>query len=247
MKRLPVRTSLALMLLVATLAPTAGQAGTGSASSGPAAIDTRLPVVAVDNVPPNTVLQVGKTITFAWVVGDDNPSSGGSDNMAEMWLGDLLFENHSFSPGSGSHTWQWTVPDTTSGTAHLIVRSADTFGNTSSASTNNFTILSATTSVPQAGGRPVFAPPTPNPFNPLTELRFNLPSAGLIQLTVHDARGYLIRTLLQTYQPAGPLVSSWDGTDTAGRRQAGGTYFFRLVYSAQGHSAQAVHKAVLLP
>ena len=41
-------------------------------------------------------------------------------------------------------------------------------------------------------------------------------------VTVHDARGYRVNTLLQANRSAGPLELRWDGTDETGRRQAGG-------------------------
>ncbi len=39
----------------------------------------------------------------------------------------------------------------------------------------------------------------------------------------------------------------WDGADGTGRRQAGGTYFFRLEYRQNGKMANIVRKAALLP
>ncbi len=235
------------LLLVAIYLPGTVRAGTGSAVSGSAAIDTRLPAITVDNLPPNALYQAGETITFSWFIAEDNPSSNPSANIAEIWFGDTFYEVITFSPANGHHNWQWTVPDITSGTTHLVVGCTDGFGNTSTDRNADFTILSATTDVPGPNNLTVFAPPSPNPFNPLTQLRFNLPADGPIQVTVHDARGFQVNSLRQGYQPAGPLTLQWNGTDSAGRRQAGGTYFFRLVYRNAGQAAQVVHKAVLLP
>jgi len=248
MIRLSAREIIAdVALLVAILVPAGSWADTGSAVSEPVNVDTRPPVVTVDDLPPNTLLQTDETITFSWALNDDNPDSAAAANVAEIWLGELLFASHPFSPGTGQHVWQWTVPDTTASTVHIVVNSADTFGNTTTASSNNFTILSATTDAPPGANLPLFAPPAPNPFNPLTQLYFNLPEAGQVNLTVYDTRGYRIKTLLRGYQAAGPLKSQWDGTDPAGRRQSGGTYFFRLVYRAGGYDTQVTRKVVLLP
>lgn len=248
MMRLSARVAPTLTtLLLALMTATASWAGTGFAVSGPAAIDTQLPVVVIDNLPPSTVRQAGETISLTWTAADDNPDSTAGANVAQMWFGDVLYESHPFSPGTGPHLWQWTVPDTTSGTAHLVVHSMDTFGNSTTAGGDDFTILSATTDVPSLADQQLFAPPVPNPFNPQTELFFDLPAAGSVRVTVHDARGYLIDTLLADDRPAGPMTLAWDGTDRTGRRQAGGTYFFRLVYRAGGHNTQQVRKAVLLP
>lgn len=46
----------------------------------------------------------------------------------------------------------------------------------------------------------------PNPFNPATALRFALPAADRVRLTVHDATGRCIRRLLDTSLAAGDLI-----------------------------------------
>lgn len=249
MSRQLTRNSLLVLAVfaVAAINPASGWAGVGSAISGPANIDTRLPAVTVVDPPPHTVLQGGQMISLDWTLSDDNPSLDPADNVAQMWIGDVLHESRLFSPGTGSHTWIWTAADTSSANAHLEIRSADAFGNLTIQVGGSFTILSTATDVPRSAHAPVFAQPAPNPFNPKTRLRFNLPTAGPVLVTVHDARGFRVRTLLRGYRSAGPFALTWDGTDQAGRRQAGGTYFFRLQHSGAGHSAQIVRKAVLLP
>ncbi len=68
----------------------------------------------------------------------------------------------------------------------------------------------------------------PNPFNPLTEIRFELAAAGPARLTVHDLRGRLVRTLHDGALPAGPHAVLWDGRDESGRDTGSGTYLCRL-------------------
>jgi hypothetical protein len=68
----------------------------------------------------------------------------------------------------------------------------------------------------------------PNPFNPLTEIRFTLAQTVETLLTVHDARGRLIKTLAQGLLESGAHTVVWDGTDQHGRRQGSGVYFLRL-------------------
>ncbi len=235
------------LLLVTSLWSASACAGTGFGVSGAASIDTKFPVVDVADPPPHTVLQGGQMITLQWSLSDDNPNSDPAANVAQMWLGDVLYESQAFGPGTGQHTWNWTVPDTSSGTVHLVVNSFDLFGNLTSVAGADFTILSTATDVPDAALAPVFALPAPNPFNPMTLLRFNLPEAGPVRVTVHDARGFRVATLLHRHQNAGTFSVRWDGTDQQGRRQAGGTYFFGLQYAQQGETHRVVRKAVLLP
>jgi hypothetical protein len=70
---------------------------------------------------------------------------------------------------------------------------------------------------------------SPNPFNPLTSIRFSLPAEGPVELRVFDARGQLMTTLLSEVLGAGQHVVVWNGTDGDGRAVASGVYFSRLV------------------
>ena len=65
----------------------------------------------------------------------------------------------------------------------------------------------------------------PNPFNPAVTLRYTLPRQGAVTMKVYDARGSLVRTLLDgnVEQTAGVVV--WDGSDESGRGVSSGLYF----------------------
>ncbi len=80
----------------------------------------------------------------------------------------------------------------------------------------------------------------PNPFNPRTVIPFALSSAGRLELTVHDAAGRLVRTLIAEQRPAGAGESVWDGLDDGGRPVASGTYFARLKTAADVRSRPLV-------
>lgn len=69
----------------------------------------------------------------------------------------------------------------------------------------------------------------PNPFNPSTTIRCDLPRAGQATLRVVDLNGRMVRTLNQGALPAGTHSFQWDGTDDAGQRCASGTYCYQLV------------------
>lgn len=66
----------------------------------------------------------------------------------------------------------------------------------------------------------------PNPFNPTTTIAFELAKSGTVDLSVFDARGRLVRTLLADETlPAGPGQTVWRGRDDAGLPVAAGVYF----------------------
>ncbi len=80
-----------------------------------------------------------------------------------------------------------------------------------------------------AAGAPRLLANVPNPFNPSTDVRFELPAAADVTMGVYDISGRLVRTLLAGENHAAGVHSvRWDGRDTAGRAQASGTYFVRM-------------------
>jgi hypothetical protein len=68
----------------------------------------------------------------------------------------------------------------------------------------------------------------PNPFNPATTILCDVPQAGHAVLEVFDARGRLVRRLLDATVAAGRLPVAWDGRGDDGRGVAAGVYVARL-------------------
>jgi len=68
----------------------------------------------------------------------------------------------------------------------------------------------------------------PNPFNPRTTIRFDLARDTMVHLSIYDARGRRIASLLDGPQPAGSHSTIWNGVDSAGRQVASGVYFYRF-------------------
>lgn len=71
--------------------------------------------------------------------------------------------------------------------------------------------------------------PHPNPFNPRTTLRFDLPRRGLVTLAVHDVAGREVARIFQGRLPTGRHEFVWTGRDDAGRAVASGVYLVRLI------------------
>jgi cytochrome c553 len=71
-------------------------------------------------------------------------------------------------------------------------------------------------------------PAAPNPFNPVTHLRFTLAESGPIRLTIFDQRGRRVRDLASGPWAAGEHVVRWDGRDRRGRAVAAGSYLAAL-------------------
>jgi len=68
----------------------------------------------------------------------------------------------------------------------------------------------------------------PNPFNPRLAISYSLERAGTVRLDVFDARGRLVRTLVDANAAAGAGSVIWQGDDASGRAVASGVYQLRL-------------------
>lgn len=70
----------------------------------------------------------------------------------------------------------------------------------------------------------------PNPFNPSTTLRLDLPRSGRARVEIFDVSGRRVTTLLDGELSAGRQEITWHGRDDQGRAVASGVYFARLVH-----------------
>jgi hypothetical protein len=72
-------------------------------------------------------------------------------------------------------------------------------------------------------------PNKPNPFNPLTIIRYELPANSVVTLTIYELSGRKVRELvLGELQDAGPHTVTWNGQDGAGYGVPSGVYVYRL-------------------
>jgi len=73
----------------------------------------------------------------------------------------------------------------------------------------------------------------PNPFTPMTNIRFALPAEQNTKLEVIDVMGRVIATLVNDKVQSGYYNVTWNGKDDFGNVVGAGVYFYRL--SAGGH------------
>ncbi len=69
---------------------------------------------------------------------------------------------------------------------------------------------------------------TPNPFNPETTIRYEVPTGGLVQLNIYNLGGQKVACLVDQVQMAGSYTITWDGRDNAGQELATGIYLYSL-------------------
>ena len=69
----------------------------------------------------------------------------------------------------------------------------------------------------------------PNPFGPMTSIRYELPRGARVGLVVLDATGRVVRRMADgETRAAGAHRLQWDGRDEGGRELASGVYRLRL-------------------
>ena len=82
----------------------------------------------------------------------------------------------------------------------------------------------------------------PNPFNPVTTIRYDLPDDSYVTLTIHDMMGKQIRTLVDGPQVAGNAMIQWNATNDPGHPVSAGLY----LYTIQAGELRQTKKMVLL-
>ena len=69
----------------------------------------------------------------------------------------------------------------------------------------------------------------PNPFNPSTNIQFDLPKTVPVTLEIYNILGVRIRTLVRReVMNAGRYTAAWDGRDEGGRSVSTGVYVYRI-------------------
>ena len=87
----------------------------------------------------------------------------------------------------------------------------------------------------------------PNPFNPVTSVRFTVgerdaaaSGRAAVRLDVFDAAGRRMAVIEDGFREAGTYSVTWDGTLTGGGTAASGIYFIRLTVGLKSFSRKTV-------
>lgn len=72
----------------------------------------------------------------------------------------------------------------------------------------------------------------PNPFNPETTVKYTLPSKGEVTVTIYDASGARVATLVDhVVRAAGAYETRWNGRGESGTTVSSGVYFARIQHT----------------
>lgn len=68
----------------------------------------------------------------------------------------------------------------------------------------------------------------PNPFNPVTNIAYDIAEAGFVNINIYNHKGQHVRSLVSEHKENGSYTVIWDGHDDYGRQSASGTYLVRM-------------------
>lgn len=68
----------------------------------------------------------------------------------------------------------------------------------------------------------------PNPFNPETNILYSIIGNGIVELSIYNIKGQLVKELVNSSMNAGEHNIVWNGKDSVGRKVGSGLYFYKL-------------------
>ena len=80
----------------------------------------------------------------------------------------------------------------------------------------------------------------PNPFNPVTTLRYDLPENGLVNITIYDMMGKVVNNLVSSQQRAGYKSVQWNATNNTGQPVSAGLYLYTIEAGQFGQTKKMV-------
>ncbi len=82
----------------------------------------------------------------------------------------------------------------------------------------------------------------PNPFNPITNIQFDLTQAGKTEVKIFNIKGQKVKTLLDQELDVGFHNIVWSGKDDNGKRVASGVYLYKVIVNKQ----EKIRKMILI-
>jgi hypothetical protein len=80
----------------------------------------------------------------------------------------------------------------------------------------------------------------PNPFNPETKIAYNLPTAGLVKVSIYDILGGLVANLKNEFQEAGYHEINWNATNEFKHDASSGVYLARITFGRLSKSIKLI-------
>ena len=74
----------------------------------------------------------------------------------------------------------------------------------------------------------ILYPNYPNPFNPTTTIKYNIPSDSFVKITIYNQMGGIVKNLYNSQQNEGYNSIIWNSKDNYGKPVSAGLYFYSI-------------------
>ena len=68
----------------------------------------------------------------------------------------------------------------------------------------------------------------PNPFNPITTIKYNLPEDALVNIIIYDILGNIVKNLVYAKETTGYKSVQWNATNNQGEPVSAGVYLYKI-------------------
>ena len=166
----------------------------------------------------------GKDVTLNWATTTEINSNG----FEVQKMINISWDSLTFVKGAGNSTTtiEYSYVDTNAGSGKIIYRLKliDTDGSFSYSSAVEVNIISSIEGdVNLTPTQFSLSQNYPNPFNPSTTINYSITKAGNVKITVYNAIGSTVATIVNEYKPAGNYSVQFNGTNLSS-----GIYLYRL-------------------
>lgn len=202
-------------------------AGTHGRGMWRAVLDVTAPTVALTAPVGGETWSIDQNVQITWTA---------SDNIAVEAVDILLSRDggatypETLASGiANSSSFDWMVTGPISSLCRVQVIATDAATNEAmDASSGDFVVNLPTSAGDAPAAVTALRGASPNPFNPSTNIAFELGSDTRARIEVYSIDGRLVRTLVDESLSAGPHSATWNGRDDAGQAVASGNYLFTL-------------------
>ena len=207
-------------------------------------------MIAVDFTPPAyTNTTYDSLVAGPWVVSTDivDWSGLGYDSLAYRADGGAF--SYVGSDSSSGNTYYYTIPSYPSYTMiefYLFSEDISWLLNTGRDPLTGYYGFTVTAIVENNLQTPIpkhvfLNQNLPNPFGAMTRIEYGVPRSMHVNISVYNAAGQRIKTLVDEVKVPGYHVVNWQGTDDLGRRLAEGVYFMRITTDELRDTKKVIH------
>ena len=69
---------------------------------------------------------------------------------------------------------------------------------------------------------------SPNPFNPITNIKYELLEPGPVKIVIYDTRGRIVKEFVDDHQSPGFHSLQWNATNNSGQPVSSGVYLYSI-------------------